>query len=194
MPDGPPVFAAAANPAKLARETLSLWRQVLEAVPDSRLRLRYRAAFEDASLKAEIAAALPEGRIVFAPGEVSAAAHLAFYREAHVVLDTWPFSGSTSSFEALWMGVPVVTLAGDSMAERWSGALLRAIDRSDWIAHDKAAYVAVAAALSGDRDRLSRERRALRAALAPLTDGRRRAAQIERLYRALWRRWCKSAA
>ncbi|MBM3547503.1 MAG: tetratricopeptide repeat protein [Alphaproteobacteria bacterium] len=194
LPDGPPVFAAAANPAKLNRETLALWARVLEAVPEARLRLRYRAAFDDTSLKAEIAAALPAGRVEFAPGEATASAHLAFYREAHVVLDTWPFSGSTSSFEALWMGVPVVTLAGGSMAERWCGALLQAIRRQEWIAADGDAYVVTAAALARDRDRLAKERASLRAALAPLTDGKRRAMQIERLYRALWRRWCESVA
>jgi predicted O-linked N-acetylglucosamine transferase (SPINDLY family) len=192
LPGGPPVFAAAANPAKLNRQVLERWRRVLEAVPEARLRLRYRSAFEDASLRTEIAATLPAGRVEFVPGAAEAAAHLAIYREAHVVLDTWPFSGSTSSFEALWMGVPVITLAGGSMAERWTGALLRAIGRRGWIAVDEADYVAIAAALVHDRDRLSHERRALREALAPLTEGTRRARQIERLYRALWRRWCRS--
>lgn len=192
MPDGPPVFAAAANPAKLNRKILALWAKVLDAVPGATLRLRYRTAFDDAGLKAEIAAALPPSRVEFIPGEVAGAAHLGFYRDAHVVLDTWPFSGSTSSFEALWMGVPVVTLAGASMAERWSGALLQAIGRREWIARDEAAYVATATGLARDRDRLTTERNTLRASLVALTDGRARARQIERLYRALWRRWCRS--
>ncbi len=194
LPDGPPVFAAAANSAKLNRRTMALWSRVLEAVPDARLRLRYRMAFRDESLKQAIPSALPAGRVDFAEGEDSAIAHLAFYRAAHVVLDTWPFSGSTSSFEALWMGVPVVTLAGGSMAERWTGALLRAIGRQDWIAADEAAYVARAAALGRDRDRLARERNSLRPALAPLTDGTQRARQVERLYRALWRKWCRATS
>ena len=189
LPDGPPVFAAAANPAKLNPRTLALWSRVLEAVPEARLRLRYRTAFHDASLRQAIASALPAGRVDFAEGEDSASAHLAFYREAHVSLDTWPFSGSTSSFEALWMGVPVVTQVGGSMAERWTGALLQAVGRREWIAADESAYVACAAALIRDRERLATERVNLRTALAPLTDGTRRARQVERLYRALWHRW-----
>lgn len=80
------------------------------------------------------------------------------------------------------------------MAERWTSAILRGIDRQAWIAADEAAYAATAAALVGDRSRLAVERAALRPALAPLTDGARRARQVERLYRALWRRWCRSAA
>ena len=193
LPDGPPIFAAAANPAKLNRQVLALWSRVLEAVPEARLRLRYRTAFDDTSLKASIASALPAGRVEFVAGESAAANHLAFYREAHVVLDTWPFSGSTSSFEALWMGVPVVTRAGLSMAERWTQAILAGIGRHGWIAAGEAAYVATASDLVRDRARLAIERTALRTALAPLTDGTRRARQIERVYRALWRRWCRSA-
>ncbi len=193
LPEGAPVFAAAANPAKLNPATLSLWARVLEAVPEARLRLRYRTAFDDASLKAEIAQALPAGRIEFVAGEASEASHLAFYRDAHVVLDTWPFSGSTSSFEALWMGVPVVTLAGRSMAERWTSAILAGIGREEWIAAGEAAYVTTAAALVQDRARLSTERSALRSALSPLTDGAARARQIERAYRALWHQWCRKA-
>ena len=194
LPDGAPIFAAAANPAKLNLRTLALWSEVLRAVPEARLRLRYRTAFDDRTLRESIAAALPAGRVDFVPGEAAAAAHLAFYREVHAVLDTWPFSGSTSSFEALWMGVPVITLAGGSMAERWTGAILAAIGRTEWIAGDGAAYVARAAALVRDPTRLAKERAGLRAALAPLTDGRRRARQIERPYRGLWRRWCRAAA
>ncbi len=191
LPDGPPVFAAAANPAKLNRQALALWSRVLDAVPEARLRLRYRTAFDDTSLTASIASALPSGRVEFVAGEAAASDHLAFYRDAHVVLDTWPFSGSTSSFEALWMGVPVITLAGRSMAERWTSAILAGIGRQAWIAADDDAYVATAAALVRDRERLAAERTALRPALAPLTDGTRRARQVERLYRALWRRWCR---
>lgn len=193
LPDGPPVFAAAANPAKLNRATLALWSRVLEAVPEARLKLRYRNAFDDTGLRESIAAALPSGRVEFVAGEASAAGHLGFYREVHTVLDTWPFSGSTSSFEALWMGVPVVTLAGGSMAERWTSAILSGIGRDAWIAADEAAYIAIAAALVRDRAHLATERSSLRPALAPLTDGPRRARQFERAYRALWRSWCRRA-
>jgi protein O-GlcNAc transferase len=191
LPGGPPVFAAAVNPAKLNRPLLALWSRVLEAVPEARLRLRYRTAFDDSSLKTSIASALPAGKVEFVGGEAAAADHLAFYGDAHVVLDTWPFSGSTSSFEALWMGVPVITLAGRSMAERWTSAILTGIGREAWIAAGDDAYVAMALALVQDRERLATERAALRPVLAPLTDGTRRARQVERLYRALWRRWCR---
>jgi predicted O-linked N-acetylglucosamine transferase (SPINDLY family) len=190
LPDGPPVFVAAANPAKINRETLALWSKVLAAVPEARLRLKYRNAFRDRSLRAAFEALLPTGVVRFEEGSDDATAHLGFYRQAHVALDTGPFSGSTSSFEALWMGVPVVTLAGGSMAGRWTGALLKGIGREEWIAADAGDYVARAAALIRDRERLTRERQSLRAALSPLADAARRTRQFERLYRGLWRQWC----
>jgi protein O-GlcNAc transferase len=193
LPAGAPVFAAAANPAKINRETLALWSKVLAAVPEARLRLRYRSAYRDRGLRAAVEALLPTGCVRFDEGSDKAAEHLAFYRDVHVALDTWPFSGSTSSFEALWMGVPVVTLAGASMAERWTGALLRGVGREAWIAGDAEDYVARAADLVRDGERLARERLALRAALAPLTDAGKRTRQFERLYRALWRQWCAKA-
>lgn len=194
LPDGPPVFATAANPAKLNRRTLALWSRVLEAVPDARLALRYRTAFRDESLRASIEAMLPPDRIDFAEGDASVGAHLASYRSVHVALDTWPFSGSTSSFEALWMGVPVIALAGSSMAERWTAAILKGIGREEWIARNEDDYVRLAATAIRDRPRLAIERQSLRAALAPLTDGKRRAHRIECFYRALWRHRCRSTA
>jgi protein O-GlcNAc transferase len=194
LPDGPPVFVAAANPAKITRQTLALWSRVLSAVPEARIRLKYRTAYRDRSLRNAIESALPTGCVQFVDGGDDAAGHLGLYRDVHVALDTWPFSGSTSSFEALWMGVPVVTLAGAGMAERWTGAILQAIGREDWIAPDAAAYVLRAADLARDRGRLANEREALRSALGLLTDGRKRARQLERLYRALWRRWCAEAS
>jgi len=196
LPDGPPVFGAPVNPAKLNRETLALWARVLSALPDARLALKYRTAFRDQSLRAAILDILPAGRVDFATDTDTLADHLAFYRRVHVVLDTQPFSGSTSSFEALWMGVPVITLAGDGLASRWTGSLLHAIGRDAWIAPDRDSYARLAAALAGDGELLARERRCLRADLgrSSVTDERRRTRQIERLYRAIWARYARSVS
>jgi protein O-GlcNAc transferase len=196
LPDGPPVFAASANPAKLNRATLALWAEVLEALPGSRLLLKYRTAFRDESLRAAIADALPADRVDVLSGAEPTAAHLALYRRVHAVLDTTPFSGSTSSFEALWMGVPVITLAGDGLAERWTGDILHAIGRDAWIAPDRSGYVRRAVAILADRSALARERRQLRSDLrhASVTDGARRARQVERLYRAIWTRYIRSVS
>jgi protein O-GlcNAc transferase len=194
LPDGPPVFAASANPAKLNRDTLALWAEVLAALPEARLLLKYRNAFREESLRAAILEMLPAGRVGFASGTEATADHLDFYRQVHAVLDTAPFSGSTSSFEALWMGVPVVTLAGGGLAERWTGDILHAIGRDSWIAPDRAGYVRRAIAIVTGRPSLARERTQLRSDLlrASVTDGARRTRQLERLYRAIWDRYARS--
>jgi predicted O-linked N-acetylglucosamine transferase (SPINDLY family) len=108
-------------------------------------------------------------------------------------LDPFPFTGSTTTFEALWMGVPVVTLRGDRMAGRWSASMLRALGLEELIADTPGGYAEIAAGLAQDAGRLAGLRGSLRERVAgsALCDGRGRARQVERIYRALWRRWCR---
>jgi predicted O-linked N-acetylglucosamine transferase (SPINDLY family) len=116
------------------------------------------------------------------------AAHLALYDRVDVALDPFPFSGSTATFEALWMGVPVVTLAGETMAGRWTLSMLAALGRADWIAADPDGYVARAAALAADVGLRAELRAGLRAQVAGsrLCDVAGRTRQVERAYRAMW--------
>jgi protein O-GlcNAc transferase len=120
-------------------------------------------------------------------------AHLDLYRGIDIALDPFPFAGSTTTFEALWMGVPVVTLRGETMVGRWSASMLHALKLDDLVADTPQDYVGIAAALARDGQRLADQRQGLRnrAAASPLVDGRLRARQMDRVYRALWRRWCK---
>ena len=115
--------------------------------------------------------------------------HLDIYNEVDVALDPLPFTGSTTTFEALWMGVPVVTLTGDSMVSRWTTSILHTAGLERLAAATPDAYVAVAAELASDPEQLAALRVSLRAQVAasPLCDGRGRTRQLERLYRAVWR-------
>jgi predicted O-linked N-acetylglucosamine transferase (SPINDLY family) len=90
------------------------------------------------------------------------------------------------------MGVPVVTLAGQNMAARWSASILHTLKLDELIALAPEEYVSKAVALAGDMARLTELRALLpaRMAASPLCNGARRARQMERLFRALWRRWC----
>jgi protein O-GlcNAc transferase len=132
-------------------------------------------------------------RVEFGLTDTAQSDHMALYADIDIALDPFPFTGSTTTFEALWMGVPVVTLLGDAMAGRWSASMLQALKLDELIAQDTAAYVRIASALAQDRTRLTSLRAALRDRLraSPLTDGPRRARQMERVYRSLWRRWCR---
>lgn len=193
----PITFVSFNHPAKLNRQVLELWGKILRRVPDSRLWLKHRHRFSRPALQARIVADLgiagiaPE-RLVFGGADVERHDHLELYCQADIALDPFPFTGSTTTFEALWMGVPVVTLAGPDMVARWSGSMLRALKLDELVASSAEAYVEAAVGLATDRKRLAAIRGSLRSRMAasPLCDGDRRARQIARLYRAVWRRRC----
>jgi predicted O-linked N-acetylglucosamine transferase (SPINDLY family) len=123
---------------------------------------------------------------------------LELYSQVDVALDTFPYNGMTTTCDALWMGVPVVTLAGEpGRPESRTGlALLSAAGLAGsegWAADTLGRFVEIAAALSGDLPRLAAIRAELRkrAAASPLGDANRVARALEAAYRDLWRRWCR---
>jgi predicted O-linked N-acetylglucosamine transferase (SPINDLY family) len=110
-----------------------------------------------------------------------------------IALDTFPYNGTTTTCETLWMGVPVVTLTGDTHVARMGLSILDAIGLSDLAqATTTTAYVETAVKLAGDVERLRELRARLREMIlsSPLADAARLARQIESAYRTLWREWC----
>ncbi|MBV8535210.1 MAG: tetratricopeptide repeat protein [Alphaproteobacteria bacterium] len=197
---GVTTFGSFNNPAKLNGATLGLWGRILQLVPTSHLMLKFRRWFESPDLQARVIAALaPFGieaaRLKFIGADDQRAGHLELYNHVDIGLDTFPFAGSTTTFEALWMGVPVVTLMGGTMMSRWSGSMMKALHLDDFVADTPDAYVTVAARLAADRDRLAELRSSLRGRImqSPLVNGPLRARQVERIYRAAWARWCANS-
>ena len=195
---GPIAFGSANNPVKISSTTIALWAAVLRAVAGSTLRLKFHAAYREREVREGLAArfaahGIPSDRLVFELGGIATEDHLRFYDRVDVALDTFPFTGSTTTFEALWMGVPVVTRAGDTVVSRWSAGLLARVGRRDLTAEDNAGFVALAVREAGAAAR--QDRAALRAAVrgSVLCDAVRQARDFERVYRALWRRWCAKA-
>lgn len=196
----PVTFVSFNHPAKINARVLRVWGEVLGSVPDSRLLLRHRHRFSSPALQERVlsglsAAGIGQDRVAFQAGDTMRHDHLKLYRQADIALDPFPFTGSTTTFEALWMGVPVVTLADTTMVGRWSGSMLHALKLDELVAFSEDGYVTIARALAADRVRLSSLRHSLRPRLAasPLCNGILRARQVERLYRAVWRRWCAGA-
>jgi protein O-GlcNAc transferase len=196
-------FGSFNNPSKITRETVRLWSQVLKAVPGSRLMLKYWNVFASPELCARILAMFgaegigPERLLMAEAGmAVGMGAHLAGYAEVDIALDTIPFNGSTTTFEALWMGVPVIALLGDTMMARWAASMLIRVGHPEWVTRDADEYVARAAQLGSDVGGLALHRQTLRAEVAasPVCDGMRAGRNLERVYRALWRRGCRSQA
>ncbi len=194
----PPTFGSFNAPAKLSEPTLALWAWLLNRAPGSRLVLKSKNLFASRVLAERILRVFAHHGVTADRIELRAAIeplelHLANYRDIDVALDPFPFNGSTTSFEALWMGVPVVTLLGDRMAGRWSASMLRAIGLDELIAADETRYLEIASELAQDPPRLDRLRADLRPRLkaSSLMDGAARARQLERVYRALSRRRTK---
>ncbi len=164
------------NP-KISGDTERAWIEILRAVPDSRLLLKskwfldpavqqgYRDRFEQGGID--------EDRIVFLPWEERAADSLAVYADVDIALDTFPYNGTTTTCEALWMGVPVVVRIGESQAARTGFSLLKQAGLDDWVTADTASYVRWAVDLASDVERLKSLRRTLRDRVSnsPLMDG-----------------------
>ncbi|MBL8692413.1 MAG: tetratricopeptide repeat protein [Rhodospirillaceae bacterium] len=190
-------FGAFNLPSKMNDAVLALWARVLAAVPNSSLSFRHRNFFENRVARDRIDAIMHRhgvdaSRLVYFPGAASAEEYYSSLGGIDVMLDPFPFNGHTATFESLWMGVPVVTLAGDTQAGRHAAAQLRAIGLTELVAATADEYVATAAALATDPDRLVGIRRRLREDLrnSPLCDPVRLTRNLERFYRAVWRRWC----
>jgi predicted O-linked N-acetylglucosamine transferase (SPINDLY family) len=188
----PVTFGCFNNTAKLSASTLQAWSRILRCVPDSRLLLKGKGLsspvlagpllerFAEAGVAAE--------RIELVERTAGLAAHLSLYSRVDVALDTFPYHGTTTTCEALWMGVPVVVLAGDRHASRVGASLLAAAGHPDWAASDWDGYVATAVRLAGDPGMLRASRSGLRADMlrSPLLDHRGQARRLGAALRECW--------
>lgn len=184
--------------SKVTHGVVALWAQLLREVPRSRVLLKGRHLL-DPYLSQRIhdmfeAQGIERERILLRTTKsVTTAAHLSMYGEMDVALDTFPYNGTTTTCEALWMGVPVVTLAGTVHAGRVGVSLLQAIGKGQWIAHTPEEYVNLAVRLAADAEQRTALRIALRSGMVAsgLCDRTRLAREIEGAYRQMWRAWCQ---
>jgi predicted O-linked N-acetylglucosamine transferase (SPINDLY family) len=185
-------FGCLNNFAKVNAPVLALWARVLQAVDGSRLLLLAAAGAHrrDVVQRLEQAGIAPD-RVRFVAPQPRRQ-YLELYHGIDVMLDTVPYNGHTTSLDALWMGVPVVTLVGRTVVGRAGLCQLGNLGLSELVAATPAEYERIAVALAGDLPRLEGLRAGLRARMrgAPLMDARRFARGIEAAYRTLWHRWC----
>jgi predicted O-linked N-acetylglucosamine transferase (SPINDLY family) len=189
-------FGSFTNLAKVSDTTLRLWSQVLKATTNSRLLVKARE-FADDDTRAHFlgrceAAGIPAARLQLRAEPTAAAAHYATWHEVDMALDTFPYHGTTTTCEALWMGVPLVTLAGDRHAARVGVSLLHAAGLPQLAAQSPAQFVAIARALAQDLPTVAKLRATMRTRLSrtPLLDARRLTRGIEQHLREIWREWC----
>jgi predicted O-linked N-acetylglucosamine transferase (SPINDLY family) len=191
-------FGCFNNLAKVAPEMLAWWAQLLAAAPGARLVMKaHGLASENARRRLRerfSALGVEDGRLELLGPEESHARHLARYGEVDVALDTYPYHGTTTTCEALWMGVPVVTLAGRNHVSRVGLSILKRVGLPELVAGTPEEYVHKALELAGDAARLRELRAGLRARMraSPLLDAPGFTRELEAAYRDMWRRWCES--
>jgi predicted O-linked N-acetylglucosamine transferase (SPINDLY family) len=203
-PGPPPVlrngcltFGSFNNTAKLSATTIESWAHALRAVPGSRMVIKYLAWCLDAAVQGRVLRLFHDNgiaadRILFSGPDLQRRAHFESWNTVDVALDAYPFGGCTASFEALWMGVPMISLAGTRFVSRFGLTVLNRLGMDDLVASKASDFGAIAARLAGDHARLAALRSTLRDKMrtSPLCDGKAQAGYFEDAYREMWRRWC----
>jgi len=194
-PGRPPVFGSFNTLIKIQPRVIVAWSVLLKSIPGSRLIIKSKP-LEHADVRARYAAlfaaqGLGPDRVELRAHTPTREDHLRQYGEIDAALDPWPYNGMTTTFEALWMGVPVIAWEGDQSHSRVSASILRHTGLPECVAGSLDDYARVAREIVTDGARLSRWRRELRGMMrATVADGAAHTRAVEMVYRDAWRRWC----
>ena len=190
-------FGSFNNFSKINEPLLKLWAGILLRVPQSRMLLKAKS-LRCGSVQEYVVRVMRDLGIgpqrLDMRGWVPAGDHLAVYNQVDIGLDTYPYHGTTTTCEALWMGVPVISLAGQSHVSRVGVSLLSNVGLEDFIGHTADQYVEAAVRLAGDLSKLEHKRQNLRQHMeqSPLMDAPKFARNIEAAYRLMWQGWCEA--
>jgi protein O-GlcNAc transferase len=184
-------FGTLNNFAKMNDQVVACWARILSEIPDSQLYLNMSSLRDDALKQSVIeryaAQGIPENRLILEPttGRVAA---LNSYNRIDIALDPFPYPGGTTSYEALWMGVPILTMRGSNYISHLGESIMHNAGLPEWIAENEADYIARAVAFSADLENLAKLRSSLRARVlaSPLFDAPLFARNFED---ALWGMW-----
>jgi protein O-GlcNAc transferase len=189
-------FGCFNNPAKLSRVSIAAWAAILKEVPDSRLLFKYKTygspMVQRRVLDAMAGHDIPADRIVF-EGFSPLGSFLDAFGSIDIALDSFPYTGVTTTMHTLFMGVPVVTLEGDTPMQRFGRTALTGIGRPDWIARTPEEYVAITLRIVAEvqRDPNLRQDIQKRMLASPLMQHERFVRDLETAYHSMWRRWCE---
>jgi protein O-GlcNAc transferase len=188
-------FGCLNNFCKINDDVLRLWARVMKVADRSRLvLLAPQGLARERTLDVMQQEGITEDRVSFADFRPRLN-YLAQYRQIDIGLDTFPYNGHTTSLDSLWMGVPVVTLVGETVVGRAGLSQLTNLGLTELIANTPEQFVQIVVELTCDLSRLSALRHSLRQRMeaSPLMDAPRFAQNIEVAYRGMWGRWCSSA-
>jgi len=188
-------FGCFNNLAKMNNEVVALWARVLESVPGSRIFLKAKQ-LKETSVRQSVTErfavhGIAADRLIL-EGPEPRLKYLAAYQRVDIALDPFPYTGFTTSTEGLWMGVPLLTLAGERFLSRQGIGLLLNTGLPEWIAADAEDYVAKAASHACNPQRLANLRNSLRRQVlaSPIFDAPRFTNHFEAALRGMWMKWC----
>jgi len=184
------------NNRKINPIIMELWAKILKANKESRLLLMFRTG-NDPDVRNYYFSeferlGIPNHRVAICGG-THHAEYLKYYSEVDIVLDTFPFNGATTTCEALWMGVPVISLVGEMHVSRVGLSILTRIGLELFAASTSKEYVAKATALANNRQALENLRASMRERMnnSILRDAKKFAGGVEAAYRKMWQQWCQ---
>jgi predicted O-linked N-acetylglucosamine transferase (SPINDLY family) len=190
-------FGSFNNSPKLSPTTIHLWSQVLQAIPTARLILKALALGDPATrdyFRAQFVEFGVGDRVIFQGPTMKLEEFFQSYHQIDIALDPTPYNGGTTTCEALWMGVPVITLRGDRFCARMSHSLLHQVGLSHLSAASREAYIATAVTLAEDLEALQVLRGTLRDRMvsSSICDASRATLELENAYRRAWADYCHS--
>jgi predicted O-linked N-acetylglucosamine transferase (SPINDLY family) len=181
------------NLTKVTPEVCELWAKLLLNIPGSRLMLKAKT-LADLAIRHKLIEqfanySIGQERLILASHDATHFEHMNRYNQIDIGLDPFPYNGTTTTFEATWMGVPVVSLNGNSYASRMGVSILTNLELTDLIANSPEDYIAVASRLAGDLSGLAELREGLRDRLkkSPLTNETQFTLDLEQAYREMWK-------
>ncbi len=188
---GPICFGSINNPCKINERSLGLWANVMRAVDDSRLLLQSLSLMQRRRIVEFMESrGISSDRLQFAP-RCTREEYRKLYHRIDICLDPLPYNGITTTCDALWMGVPVVTRTGSTAAGRAGASILGNVGLDELIGRSDEAFIAAAVSLAGDASRLAELRQSLRERIrrSPLSDNTSFAREMETAYSRMWAEW-----
>ncbi len=189
--EGPFTFGCFNNIAKITPAMVKIYAEILQKIPHAQFCFKGKQ-WTDAGVRARFVTLfaeqnIPESRLIF-EGVSKRQEYFKTYHQVDIILDTFPYNGGTTTVEALWMGVPVLALAGDTFLSRLGASLLSAVALQDWVAHSAEEYIAKAVEYASNSEALRELRSTLRPRVlaSPLCDAPRFARNLEAAYRRAW--------
>jgi protein O-GlcNAc transferase len=185
--------------AKVSPESIAYWSEILKAVPHSRLLIKAKPLVDpdtrDYIYQQFYHHEIRPERLELLGWLPDPSQHLDIYNRVDIALDTFPYNGTTTTCEAMWMGVPVVTLGGKTHVSRVGLSLLSSVGLGELIATSPQEYIQTAIDLADNLERLQQLRSTLRDRMqkSPLTNGKLITRSLEDAYRQIWQKWCASA-